>query len=167
MSLFSTVTNATANQINNDLHNAWAYHWKMNFNPDTSKHAQVVIFSRKIKVTSHLQLVFNNNPVHETSTQKHLEIFLDFKLNSQEHFENILNKVNKTIGLLRKLQNSFSRTSLFRIYKSFIRLHFDYGDIIYDQAYNVSFQQKVKSIQYNAALVSATQAVVQKAMLLL
>ena len=69
-SLFCTVTdpNATANQINNDLHNinTWDYQWKMNLNPDTSKHAQEVIFSRKIKVTADPPLVLNNNPVHET-----------------------------------------------------------------------------------------------------
>ena len=98
-SLFSTVTdpNVTANQINNDLHNisTWAYQWKMNFNPDTSKQGQV-LFSRKVKVTAHPQLVFNNNPVHETATQKHLGIFLDFKLSFQVHFENMLSKVNKT-----------------------------------------------------------------------
>ena len=40
-----------------------------------------------------------------------------------------------------------------RIYKSFIRPHLDYGDVIYDQAYNVSFQEKVEIIQYNAAAV--------------
>ena len=38
------------------------------------------------------------------------------------------------------------------IYKSFIRLHLDYGDVTYDQVYNVSFQEKVESIQYNAAV---------------
>ena len=50
-SLFSTVTdpNAMANQINNDLHNinTWDYQWKMNLNPDTSKHAQEVILAVK------------------------------------------------------------------------------------------------------------------------
>ena len=62
------------------------------------------------------------------------------------------NKVNKTIGLLRKLQNTLPRPSLLTIYKSFIRPHLDYGNVMYDQAYNVSFQQKVESIQYNAAV---------------
>ena len=38
------------------------------FNSDTSKQAQNIIFSRKVKVTAHPQLVFNNNPVHETAT---------------------------------------------------------------------------------------------------
>ena len=30
--------------------------------------------------------------------------------------------------------------------------HLDYGDIIYDRAYNELFHQKLESIQYNAAL---------------
>ena len=64
----------------------------------------------------------------------------------------MLNKVNKIIGLLRKLQNTLPRPSLLTIYKSFIRPHLDYGDIIYDQVYNASFQQKAESIQYNAAI---------------
>ena len=41
---------------------------------------------------------------------------------------------------------------LFAIYKLFIRPHLDYGDIIYDQAYNTSFHQKLHSVHYNAAL---------------
>ena len=120
----------------------------MNFNPETSKQAQEVLFNRKVKINAHLQLVFNNNPVHETATQKHLGMFLDYKLNLQEHFENMLNKVNKTIGLLRKLQNTLPRPSLLTIYKSFIRPHLDYSDVIYDQAYNVSFPKGIESIQY-------------------
>ena len=79
-------------------------------------------------------------------------MILDTKLNFQEHLKNILNKVSKTIGLLRKLQNILSRGPLLTIYKSFIRPHLDYGDVIYDQHYNNSFHQKLESIQYNAAL---------------
>ena len=89
-----------ADHINNDLYNisTWAYQWKMNFNPDTSKQAQEVIFNRIVKVTAHRQLVFNYNPVHETLTRKHIGKFLDFKLKFQDHFENM----HKTIGIPRK-----------------------------------------------------------------
>ena len=45
--------------------------------------------------------------------------------------------------------------ALLTIYKSFIRPHLDYSDIIYDQAYNLSFHQKLESIQYNAVLALA------------
>ena len=38
------------------------------------------------------------------------------------------------------------------LYQSFIRLHLDYGDIIYDQPFNNSFQNKIESTYYNASL---------------
>ena len=69
-----------------------------------------------------------------------------------QYFKNILNKVNKTIGLLRKLQNILPRGPLLTIYKSFIMPNLDYGDVIYDQHYNNSFHQKLESILYVAAL---------------
>ena len=79
-----------------------------------------------------------------------MKLNVDFK----EHIQNGLNKVSKTIGLLRKLQKILPRPPLITIYKSFIRPHVDYGDIIYNQVYNVSFHQKVESIQYNALAIT-------------
>ena len=61
-------------------------------------------------------------------------------------------KISKAIVLVRKLHNFLPRPALITIYKALIRPHFDYGDILYDQAYNMSFQQKLESIQYNACL---------------
>ena len=40
------------------------------------------------------------------------------------------------------------------MYKAFVRPHLDYGDIIYNEAYNETFQQKLESIQYNACLTT-------------
>ena len=68
-------------------------------------------------------------------------MILDTKLDFSLHLKNIQNKVNKTIGFLRELQDTLPRTSLITIFKSFIRAYVDYGDIIFDRA-----------IQYNAAL---------------
>ena len=77
---------------------------------------------------------------------------LDIKLDFNLHLKNIQNKANKTIGFLCKLQNTFPRTSLITIFKSFIRPHLDYGDIIYDRAYNTSIHQNIESIQNSSAL---------------
>ena len=38
------------------------------------------------------------------------------------------------------------------VYKSFIRRYLHYGDIIYDQPFNNTFQNKIESIHYNAYL---------------
>ena len=85
--------------------------------------------------------------------QKHLGLTLDNRLTSDKHLTNVSNKISKTIELLRKLQNILPRPALLAIYKCFIRPHLDYGHIIYSQAYNLFFHQKLESIQYNAALV--------------
>ena len=124
----------------------------MNFNPDPSRQAQEVIFSRKIKKPSHPDLVFNNNLVTQFPYQKQLGMFLDDKLNFGEHLKHIAKKVNKSIGLLRKLQNLLPRRSLVTTYKSFIRPHIDYGDVTFDLAFNKSFHEKLERFQYNASL---------------
>ena len=88
-SLFSIVhdLHLTANELNRDLAkiNDWAYQWKMNFNPDPTKQAQEVIFSRKSQRQNHPPLHFNNNFVQKTYLQKHLGLYLDPKLDFQEH----------------------------------------------------------------------------------
>ena len=140
-SLFSVVKNIDASNIdqNNDLKkiSKWAFQWKMNFNPDPTKQAQELIFSRKVQTTNHPPLFFNENVVPQTTLQKHLGMFLDSKLNFSEHLKTIFQKTNKTIGLLRKLQTLLPRAPLITIYKSFIRPHLDYGDMIYDQTFNM------------------------------
>ena len=103
----------------------------MRFKPYPKKQAQEMIFSRKIDKIDHPPLYFNENLV-KSSTQKHYGMILDTKLDFSLHLKNVQNKVNKTIGLLRKLQDTLPRAPLVTIFKSFIRPHLDYGDIIYD-----------------------------------
>ena len=152
---FSVIRNKhlSAQNLNEDLNkiNHWAFQWKMSFNPDSSKQAQEVIFSRKLQISIYPPLHFNNIAVTQSVTQKHLGILLDVQLDFQGHLKNIYSKVNKTIGLLRKLHNTLPRLPLLTIYKSFIRPHLDYGDIMYDQAYTALFHQKIESVQYNSA----------------
>ena len=88
----------------------------------------------------------------QAASYKHLGIILDTRLSSEEHLETVLCKINKTIGLIRKLQNLLPRSALIALYKAFVCPHLYYGDILYDQARNESFHLKLESIQYNACL---------------
>ena len=155
-SLFSVVFNvdATAKELNGDLAKVqdWELRWKMSFNPDISKQVQEVIFSRKLKKAPHHPLMFNSNLVNKAFSQKKLCIILDESLSFEEHLKTISVKTHKTLYLLRKLQNFLPRAALITLCKSFIRLCLDYGDIIYEQAFNSSFHKKLESIQYTASL---------------
>ena len=101
-SLFSVVHNAntTANELNNHLVkiNRCAYQWRY-----------------------HPLLALSNNNVLETNSQNHLGVVLDNRLSLEDHLKMILNKANKTIGILRKRQNILLRSTLLTIHKSFIR----------------------------------------------
>ena len=155
-SLFAIVNdkNESANIFNNDLKliSKWAYDWEMLFNPDPSKPAQEVLFTRKKKIQNHPTISLNNIQVERTSHQKHLGIILDEKLNFKQHLDSIIPKVNKGISVIKKLRHSLPRKSLATIYKAFLRPLLDYGDIIYDQPQNESFCEKVEQLPYKVAL---------------
>ena len=141
-SLFSVVENVneTTANLNKDLENInrWAQQWKMSFNPDPTKMTQKVLFSRKKSKVIHPSLIFNGKDVSRSESLKHLGLAFDLKLNFGMH-----------------LKGQFSiipRKPLLSIYKTFLRPHLDYCDVIYDKPHNEKFTDTVESIQYNAAL---------------
>ena len=148
-SLFTIVKgeNESANILNNDLSliSKWAFNWKMLFNPDPSKPAQEVLFSRKKKAQSHPIISLNNIQIEKSSNQKHLGLILAEKLNFKQHIDSAISKINKGIAVIKKLRYNVPRKSLITIYKAFLRPLIDYGDIIYDQAQHESFCEKLES----------------------
>ena len=136
----------SADQLDKDLKkiSELACKWKMTFNPDISKQAQEVIFSRKTNKISHPTTTFNTVPVARTPCQKHLGLYLDEKLNFSCHINLKISKANKGIGIIKRLSHILPRKSLITIYKSFIRPHLDYCDVIYDQPNNESFCTKIE-----------------------
>ena len=86
--------------------------------------------------SSHPRLYYNNIPLSSTSVHKHLGMLLDDKLS----YDN------------KKFQEILPRQSLITICKSVIRPQLDYGDIVYDGAFNESFHKYLESIQYNTGI---------------
>ena len=114
----------------------------MSFNPDPNKQSQEVIFSRKTKKLNHSPLTFSRSTVSHSTYQKYFGVILDVNLSFDEHLISVQSKTNKTIVFLCNLQNTLPRQASITLYKAFVIPHLDYGDILYDQAYNTSFHQK-------------------------
>ena len=57
----------------------WAYQWKMSFNPDVSKQAQEVIFSKRTQNLFHSTVLFNNIPVQHSTLNLTLILILQKK----------------------------------------------------------------------------------------
>ena len=78
-------------------------------------------------------------------------MYLDKNLNFNLYVKEKMSEPMKGIGVIHKLKKTPPWDSLM-IYKSFLRPHLDYGDVIYDQLNNESFTRKIERIQYKAAL---------------
>ena len=124
----------------------------MQFNPDRNKQAQELYFSKKAGNQKSLDLTFNKSNVASSPSVKHLGMLLDSRLNFNEHVQSKTNKCYKIIGLIKKLSIHLPREALLRIYKSFVRLNMDYGNIIFDKPNNESFKSRTESIQYKVCV---------------
>ena len=82
--LFLVVNTASvsASELNNNLVKIrdLTFNWNMSFNPDPTKQAKEVIFSKKKNSwysSSHPSLFFNNSLIEQDTTRKHLGLTLD------------------------------------------------------------------------------------------
>ena len=91
----------------------------MLFNPDPSKPAQEVLFSRKKKTQIHPAISFNNIQVEKASHHKHLIVLLDEKLSFKQHIDTTILKINKGISAIKKLGHSLPWKSLMTSHKAF------------------------------------------------
>ena len=86
----------SANVLNNDL-----------LNPDPSKSAQKITFSKKKQFQIRPTKSLNNIQVKRASYQKHLGIILDEKLNFKQHAHNAISKINNSMPVIRKTLSQF------------------------------------------------------------
>ena len=154
--------------LNRDLTiiNIWANQWKMIFNPDISKQAVEVVFSKKQPPTIFPDLNFNGIPVKKVAETKHLGVVLDSKLKFKSHISSKIKKARRGIGIVKRISPFVSRKTLNDVYKMYIRPHIDYADVLYhipnkdilaflsvDVNYDLHTSMKqVESVQYDAAL---------------
>ena len=82
--------------------------WKMLFNPDPTKPAQEVIFSKRKQFQSHPTISLSNIQVERASYQKQLGIIFDEKLNFKQHVDNAISKINKGISVIKKTSSQFT-----------------------------------------------------------
>ena len=78
----------------------------------------------------HRPILFNNLPVKRIQFCRHLGLTLESQLNFNERISSTLSIVNKLTAVLGKLQTVLPKHSLLTIYKTSIRPHIDYCDVI-------------------------------------
>ena len=98
----------------------------MSFNPDPTKQAVQVLFSRKTRKIAHPEIFFNDTQVKTVNEHKHLGLTLDTKLTFASHIDDKLKKARKGLGIIKTLSSYLSVKTLDQIYKMYVRPHLDF-----------------------------------------
>ena len=165
-SLFSTVhdPNISAEDLNHDLRliSQWAFQWKMSFNPDPTKPAEEIVFSRKVNSNDHPPLFFGNSMVKRVNEHKHLGLTLDSKLTFVNHITEKIAIARKGVGVIKYISWYVPVKTLDQIYKMYVRPHLDFCDVIYhlpeiESLFSSSIKlpywmEQIEKVQYQAAL---------------
>ena len=165
-SLFRTANylNQAATEMNHDLNiiKDWAHQWRTLFNPDPMKQSVEITFPTKRNSINHPVLKFNNVPVAKVDEHKHFGMILDSKMSFASHIEAATLKCRRGIGMIKFLSTYLPCKILEQLYKSYVRPHLDYGDVLYHAPHSecelshtpflTRNMEKLEQSQYSAAI---------------
>ena len=154
-SLYITVDNpsssaALLNTYLKTIH-SWSQKWLVSFNPAKT---ESMIFSRKQSKIAHPPIYMNNIAINQVQTHTHLGLTFSADAKWTTHINKSINNAWRRIGLLRSLKFILSRSSLERMYFSFIRPLLEYGDVIWDNC-SVGLKNDLEAVQNEAARIVA------------
>ena len=89
------------------------------------KKAQVILFRKKNKKSSKIEITVNGSKIKQVKEKKMLGIIVDEKLTFKSHIEYICTKARKLYGHLAAIP-MLSPVIYVTIHKSFIRSHLEY-----------------------------------------
>ena len=130
-SLFIEVDDSqqAADIINQDLITVkhWADQWLVTFSPEKTE-----LMTCSFRSINHPPILFDNTILEETKSHKHLGLTLTSNLSWTTHLDNILKSVTQITDVIRSLKYILDKTTLEKIYFSFIRPKLEYGNYIWD-----------------------------------
>jgi hypothetical protein len=156
--LYSSVSsNTNIDLLESDLQSLmnWSGDWDMEFNASKCSvlHLGNKNIIHKYKCSSQGVIVELAN----SSSERDLGIVMDSKLDFGCHINNIVNKANRQLGLLKRSFVIRDRHSMLMLYKSTIRPLLEYGSVVWSP-WKVKYIDKIEQVQRRfSKLVSGTQ----------
>ena len=140
-----------ATALNTDLEavHCWSKTWLVSFNPSKT---ESIIFSRKRKKPEHPSLYMNNVAIKNVSSHMHLGVTFSEDLKWSSHISFILKKAWQRIGMMKTVKHFLNRSSLERMYFSFIRPLLEYSDVVWDNC-TETLKHEIEAVHNEAARI--------------
>ena len=146
-------TGSADTSLQADLDRIMAYgdKWGIEFN--SQKTIQQTFTTRKLRNPPKLR--FGEKQITPVDSHKHLGLTLSTSLRFHDHINDIVKKVNATLGPLYPIAKYIPRKILSQIYTTYVRPFFDYSDIVYNGHLTVADATRLERLQNRAARLAS------------
>lgn len=120
---------------------------KLDVNPTKST---AMIFSKKIDFHDSVNIVYSSVNIQLVDEKRFLGIIFDSKLIFQSHVYKIVDKMQKSINIMRHLASvswGMDPKILNMLFKSIVRSHYDYGLVVYGKYISKFLYRKLEVMQ--------------------
>lgn len=117
------------NEMNNELEKIDAWFKSNQLTLNISKTHYMIFTRQNLPVCN--KIVVGGKEIEQVSCTVFLGIHIDDKLTWKRQIEHVTSKVNKCIGILYKLKNTFPKSVLLQLYKSIVYPHLYYCNSVW------------------------------------
>ena len=121
----------------------WSNNWKLKFHPSKCK------TMRMGNESDQSAYYLDNHPLDQIDSEKDLGITVDNKLKFEDHVNNIVNKANKMMGLVRRSFDYLDKPMFTKLFKSLVRPHLEYASTTWFPT-TVKMKNLVENVQRRA-----------------
>ena len=109
----------------------------------------MLFHSQYYRASQPLELKLNTKTIEQVTVFKYLGVWMDPRLNFNEHISILCNKSKRRLGAISRVRKYIDQNLALSLYKSLVLPHFDFADVVYvhTSALNLS---KLQTIQNNA-----------------
>lgn len=123
------------------------YDWlclnKLTVNPSKTKY-MIFSISGRTSPNENQNVILNNTEIERVDNYKFLGITINSNLNWKSHMLDILSKIQRNLGIVRKTARFLNRNSLFQLYHSLILSHIRKGIIVWYHG-NIALRKKIQA----------------------
>ena len=100
--------------------------------------------SGRTKLTNDQNVILNNTLIERVDNYTFLGMNINENLNWKNHMLNILSKIQRNLGIVRKTARFLNRNSLIQLYHSLIMSHIRKGIIVWHHS-NINLKKKIQA----------------------
>jgi hypothetical protein len=151
---YSTSIKDLEEKLNADLLKIgdWLKAHKLTLNIKKTK-AMVIGSGRKFRNLISASVKVYDEEIETVQQYTHLEVIFIEKMTWTAHIDHLCAKVNKRLGLLKRIKHLLPHYARVLYYNSLVQPLFDYGDLVWGDKNNCTLMQNLQILQTKAAKV--------------